>query len=119
MVLLPGEHTVCPWSFITCGAGKLRSLPFVWDVPLLLLGIYFLGGMFGVKTIICTFAIPAFMRLIHYVYGYDALLEPGITDRTMLNEQLLSAIFGGIVYGIGIGMIFKARATSGDRILFP
>ena len=24
------------------------------DVPLLLLGIYFLGGMFGVKTIICT-----------------------------------------------------------------
>ena len=83
------------------------------DVPLLLLGIYFLGGMFGVKTIICTFAIPAFMRLIHYVYGYDALLEPGITDRTMLNEQLLSAIFGGIVYGIGIGMIFKARATSG------
>ena len=83
------------------------------DVPLLLLGIYFLGGMFGVKTIICTFAIPAFMRLIHYLYGYDALLEPGITDRTMLNEQLLSAIFGGIVYGIGIGMIFKARATSG------
>ena len=83
------------------------------DVPLLLLGIYFLGGMFGVKTIICTFAIPAFMRLIHYLYGYDALLEPGITDRTLLNEQLLSAIFGGIVYGIGIGMIFKARATSG------
>ena len=44
------------------------------DVPLLLLGIYFLGGMFGVKTIICTFAIPAFMRLIHYVwyrYWYD------------------------------------------------
>ena len=76
------------------------------DVPLLLLGIYFLGGMFGVKTIICTFAIPAFMRLIHYLYGYDALLEPGITDRTLLNEQLLSAIFGGIVYGIGI-------ATSG------
>ena len=83
------------------------------DVPLLLLGIYFLGGMFGVKTIVCTFAIPAFMRLIHYFYGYDALLEPGITDRGMLNEQLLSAIFGGIVYGVGIGMIFKARATSG------
>ena len=83
------------------------------DVPLLLLGIYFLGGMFGVKTVICTFAIPAFMRLIHAVYGYDALLEPGIAERTELQEQLLSAIFGGIVYGIGIGMIFKARATSG------
>lgn len=21
-VLLPVEHTVCPWSFITCGAGN-------------------------------------------------------------------------------------------------
>ena len=83
------------------------------DVPLLLLGMYFLGGMFGIKTIICTFAIPLFMRLIHATYGYDALLEPGVTERTELQEQLLSAIFGGIVYGIGIGMIFKARATSG------
>lgn len=83
------------------------------DVPLLLLGIYFLGGMFGVKTVICTFAIPFFMRVIHAVYGYDALLEPGITDRSLLNEQLLSSVFGGVVYGIGIGMIFRARATSG------
>ncbi|NCE72166.1 YitT family protein [Odoribacter sp. Z80] len=83
------------------------------DIPLLLLGIYFLGGMFGVKTIICTFAIPAFMWLIHQTYGYAALLEPEITERSLLNEQLLSAIFGGIVYGVGIGMIFKARATSG------
>ena len=47
------------------------------DVPLLLLGIYFLGGMFGVKTIICTFAIPAFMRLIHYFGSY-------VTERTVV-----------------------------------
>ena len=83
------------------------------DIPLLLLGIYFLGGKFGVKTIVCTFAIPMFMWLIHRFYGFDALIEPGITDRTLLKEQLLSSIFGGIIYGIGIGMIFKSRATSG------
>lgn len=83
------------------------------DIPLLLLGIYFLGAKFGIKTIICTFAIPGFMWLIHNVYGFDALLEPGITERAMLQEPLLSSIFGGIVYGIGIGMIFKSRATSG------
>ena len=83
------------------------------DIPLLLLGIYFLGAKFGIKTIICTFAIPGFMWLIHHTYGFDALLEPGITERAMLQEPLLSSIFGGIVYGIGIGMIFKSRATSG------
>ena len=73
------------------------------DVPLLLIGIYFLGPKFGIKTVICTFAIPLFMGLIHATYGYEALLGE--------NQQLLSAIFGGIVYGIG--MIFKSRATSG------
>lgn len=75
------------------------------DIPLLLLGIYFLGPKFGIKTVICTFAIPFFMGLIHKTYGYEALLGE--------NQELLSAIFGGIVYGIGIGMIFKSRATSG------
>ena len=75
------------------------------DIPLLLIGIYFLGPRFGIKTVICTFAIPFFMGIIHEIYGYEALLGE--------NQQLLSAIFGGIVYGIGIGMIFKSRATSG------
>lgn len=75
------------------------------DIPLLLIGIYFLGPKFGIKTVICTFAIPLFMGLIHEIYGYRALLGE--------NQELLSAIFGGIVYGIGIGMIFKSRATSG------
>lgn len=83
------------------------------DIPLLLIGFLFLGGRFGIKTVVCTFMIPVFMSLIHKFYGYGALLEPGITDRTLLEEQLLSSLFGGIVYGLGLGMIFKSRATSG------
>lgn len=108
------------------------------DIPLLLLGIYFLGAKFGVKTVVCTFAIPAFMSLIHRFYGYLPLLEStevldqlkailATTDistsagmesftqamRPLLKEHLLSSVFGGIVYGVGIGLIFKSRATSG------
>ena len=83
------------------------------DIPLLVVGFIFLGGKFGVKTIVCTFMIPIFMSLVHKFYGFSALLEPEITERGLLQEQLLSALFGGIVYGIGLGMIFKSRATSG------
>jgi len=108
------------------------------DIPLLLLGIYFLGAKFGIKTVVCTFAIPASMWLIHFVYGYIPLLESADTIaklraiqdsvdlssvagmevftkgmRPLLKEQMLSSIFGGVVYGIGIGMIFKSRSTSG------
>ncbi len=39
-----------------------------------------------------------------YWWGYDALL---------VDDPLLSTIFGGITYGIAIGLIFKSRATSG------
>ena len=83
------------------------------DIPLLIIGFIFLGGKFGVKTVVCTFMIPVFMGLVHRFYGFNALLEPEITERALLQEQLLSALFGGIVYGIGLGMIFKSRATSG------
>lgn len=108
------------------------------DIPLLILGIYFLGPKFGIKTVISTFAIPFFMGLIHNVYGWLPLLEStevlnqlralqsqfdlsqaaqmekfAFAMRPLLQEHLLSSIFGGIVYGIGIGMIFKSRATSG------
>ncbi len=108
------------------------------DIPLLILGIYFLGPKFGIKTVISTFAIPFFMGLIHNLYGWLPLLEStevlaqlnalqaqfdlsqaaqmeqfASAMRPLLQEHLLSSIFGGIVYGIGIGMIFKSRATSG------
>ena len=83
------------------------------DIPLLIVGFIFLGGKFGIKTVVCTFIIPVFMSLVHKFYGFNALLEPEITERALLEEQLLSAVFGGIVYGIGLGMIFKSRATSG------
>ena len=83
------------------------------DIPLLIVGFIFLGGKFGIKTVVCTFIIPVFMSLVHKFYGFSALLEPEITERALLEEQLLSAVFGGVVYGIGLGMIFKSRATSG------
>lgn len=74
------------------------------DIPLLLVGIYFLGSRFGIKTVVCTFAIPLFISAIHHFHGYEPLIK---------DDALLCAIFGGIVYGIGIGLIFKSRATSG------
>jgi Uncharacterized conserved protein len=83
------------------------------DIPLLIIGIIVIGKKFGIKTIICTLCLPLFMWLLHKYYGYDSLIEPGISNMKLLHDQLLSAIFGGIVYGIGLGMIFKSRATSG------
>ncbi|MGM9773932.1 MAG: YitT family protein, partial [Candidatus Egerieousia sp.] len=43
----------------------------------------------------------------------DSIIERGISDMNRMQHQLLAAVFGGLVYGVGLGMIFKSRATSG------
>ena len=83
------------------------------DIPLLIIGMLVLGSKFGIKTFICTLLLPAFMFLIHTFYGYDSLLEPGITDITMFDQQMLASLFGGVIYGAGLGIVYRSGATTG------
>src|SRR5574344_2410286 len=83
------------------------------DIPLLIIGILVIGKKFGIKTMLCTFLIPLFMWLLYNTHGDVSLIEPGRADMNLFKNQLLAAIFGGIIYGIGLGMVFKSRATSG------
>lgn len=78
----------------------------VIDVPLVLIGIRILGPKFGAKTLVGMVLTPIFMNTLTYFIGEDNPL--GLAD-----ELLLSCIFGGITLGIGLGLIFRARATSG------
>jgi uncharacterized membrane-anchored protein YitT (DUF2179 family) len=75
-----------------------------FDVPLTLLGIRMLGPRFGVKTVV-GFVLTAFwVDFLTYLYG-DAPLIP--------DDVLLSSLFGGVMVGLGLGLIFKSKATSG------
>ncbi len=74
------------------------------NIPLTILGIRLLGPRFGVKTVVGFFLASGFIDGIAFLYGTDPLVE---------NDPLLSSIFGGVLLGLGLGMIFKARATSG------
>lgn len=76
----------------------------VMDIPLTILGIRILGPKFGVKTIVGFVSTSLWVSLLEWTYGYEPLVE---------NDALLSAIFGGVLIGIGLGLVFKSRATSG------
>jgi len=80
----------------------LMALAF--DIPLTLLGIKILGPRFGMKTVVGFFATAIFMDTLTYFYGYEPLVQ---------DDALLSSIFGGLFIGVGLGLIFKAKATSG------
>jgi uncharacterized membrane-anchored protein YitT (DUF2179 family) len=74
------------------------------DIPLTILGIKVLGPRFGYKTVVGFLFTAFFVDGITYIYGQDPLVA---------DEPLLSAIFGGVFLGVGLGMIFKSKATSG------
>jgi uncharacterized membrane-anchored protein YitT (DUF2179 family) len=75
-----------------------------FDIPLTLLGIRILGPRFGIKTVTGFVLTAGFVDLLTYLWGEQPLVE---------NDALLSSIFGGVFIGLGLGLIFKSKATSG------
>ncbi|WP_423127369.1 YitT family protein [Gaoshiqia sp. Z1-71] len=77
----------------------------ILNIPLTIAGIKILGPRFGVKTVIGFVLSSVFMDLITYLrVDGEAPLVPDV---------LLSCVFGGVLIGFGLGLIFKSRATSG------
>lgn len=76
----------------------------ILNIPLTIIGIKVLGPRFGVKTIIGFVLTSVFMDGITIFWGEVPLVA---------NDALLSSIFGGVMIGFGLGLIFKSKATSG------
>jgi uncharacterized membrane-anchored protein YitT (DUF2179 family) len=77
----------------------------ILNIPLTWVGIKILGPKFGVKTII------GFILTSLFIDGITLLRADG--DEALVNDVLLSCVFGGVLLGFGLGLIFKSRATSG------
>lgn len=82
-----------------CGIST-GTLYFILNVPIILLGIWKFGVRFILKTI---YAIALVSVFTNYLGGYEALTE----------DIFLAGLIGGILVAVGIGLIFKAGATTG------
>ncbi len=77
---------------------------FVGNIPLFVLGWRFLGGpRFAVRT---AFSITAFAVLTD-------LLVLVIPEGGVTQDNVLNALFGGVVLGVGLGLVYRGRGTSG------
>ncbi|TCT18751.1 uncharacterized membrane-anchored protein YitT (DUF2179 family) [Melghiribacillus thermohalophilus] len=70
------------------------------NIPLFIAGIVILGANFGLKSFIGTIALPFFVYL-----------TKDFAPATF--NPLLASIFGGMGVGIGLGVVFKGRASTG------
>ncbi|NOR73926.1 MAG: DUF2179 domain-containing protein [Draconibacterium sp.] len=77
----------------------------ILNIPLTIAGIKILGPRFGIKTVVGFVLTSVFMDGITY-------LRPE-GNIALVDDVLLSSVFGGVLIGFGLGLIFKSRATSG------
>lgn len=75
-------------------------IQYVFNIPLLILAYIFLGTKAGNKTILGSLALPFFISLISH-------WQPATDD------MFLATIIGGLVNGLGIGIVYRAKASTG------
>jgi uncharacterized membrane-anchored protein YitT (DUF2179 family) len=84
----------------------------MFDVPLLLIAFGLFGRRFGAKTIVASLLTPLLMNVLTALIGEDpATMLGGHID--LRGDVLLSALFGGVLCGVGLGLILRSYATSG------
>ncbi|MFC4322475.1 YitT family protein [Litchfieldia salsa] len=75
-----------------------------FNIPLFIAGVILLGKQFGTKTLVGTIFLPLVVYLSRDV-------EPATLD------PLLGAIFGGIGVGLGLGIVFRGKGSTGGTDL--
>lgn len=75
-----------------------------FNIPLFVAGLIFLGRQFGAKTLAGTIFLP-------FVVFLTSRAEPWTQD------PLLGALFGGIGVGLGLGIVFRGKASTGGTDL--
>lgn len=77
----------------------------IFNVPLFIIGVKVLGRHIGFRTL---------YGIIILSLGTD-LLEPFLPVLT--HDPLLASLYGGVVSGLGMGLVFKFRGTTGGTDL--
>lgn len=76
------------------------------DIPLLIIGTLWLGNKFGIKTLAGIVSLSGFISLIELFYDGARLVDSD-------SATFILALCGAVLLGVGLGLIFKSRATSG------
>lgn len=77
---------------------------FVGNIPLFVLGWRFLGGpRFALRTALAVGVFSLFTDLLVFV----------IPAQGMTQDNVLNALFGGVLLGVGLGLVYRGGGTSG------
>jgi uncharacterized membrane-anchored protein YitT (DUF2179 family) len=76
----------------------------IGNLPLFLLGWRYLGGRrFAIRTLIAIIAFSFFTDILVY----------WIPEEGMTHDLVLSSLYGGLIFGVGCGLVYRGKGTSG------
>lgn len=106
LFLLPGQIAAGGISGLSTILNKMMGtdpamIQFLFNIPIFIIGWFTLGKSFSLKTVIATFLVPL------TIYSTASLVEKGTTDA------LLASLYGGIVLGIGLGLVYRGNGSTG------
>ena len=108
MFLSPNKIAAGGVSGIAVVLNSILNIPLgvtmlIFNIPLFFLGIKFLGKRFGVRTLFGIISFSLFTDLFQEVLKVNAVTE----------DTLLASLYGGLLLGIGLGIVFKNKASTG------
>lgn len=82
----------------------IGAMIFIGNIPLFLLGWRYLGAIrFALRTIVAVAAFSLFTDLLGTL----------LPTADITHDLILQALYGGVLYGVGCGIIYKGKGTSG------
>ncbi len=75
----------------------------IFNIPLFVLGVKTLGKIYGVKSLFGIIFSALFIDFFTYIVPV-----PSVTDNV-----LLAAVYGGILLGAGLGIVFRGNGSTG------
>ncbi len=85
----------------------IGSMIMAINIPLLIVGMKYLGKMFAIRTIVAIILMSFFVDMF-----LELLNIEGLTSNI-----LLAAIFGGVFIGFGVGLVLQGNASAGGSTI--
>ncbi len=85
----------------------------ILNIPVFIIGFIFFGWAFLLSTGYATTVSSLLMTLWSHIFGAEGFNLLPLTDNVIVN-----AVTGGVLFGVGMGLIFRMGASTGGTDIF-
>ena len=104
--------------YLSGGKFPVGATMLVLNIPLLIIGLKFLGGRFTIRTFFGTIVLSAIITILEPISRYFVSRYLVTPDKVSFGTDiLLYSVFGGFLLGAGLGLVFRYGATTGGSDL--